>query len=127
MINCLARRDIELQRATFLNSTPETLSQKQRDSTQTIETKRRQLIEKRDKVLDIIHDIEHKLGIKPEERWLPSSEAWAVAAEKVRLRGYRKCLDHLESLVVSRIFELSEVNMPQRGELYTPKRHHFRY
>ncbi|KAF8308652.1 hypothetical protein F5887DRAFT_1068103 [Amanita rubescens] len=115
MIKRLARRDIELQRATFLNSTPETLSQNQRDCTRTVETKQHQLIEKRNKVLDIIHDIEHKIGIKPEERWLPSSKAWAVAAEKVRLRNYRKCLDHLESLVVSQIFELSKANMPQTG------------
>lgn len=123
MIKCLARRDIELQRGSFLNSTPETLSQNHRDCTRTVETKRRELIEKRDKVLDIIHDIEHKLGITPDKRWLPSSEAWAATAEKVRLRTFRKCLDHLESLVVSRIFELSDANMPQRGELYTPNRH----
>lgn len=84
-----------------------------------METKRRQLIEKRDKVLDLIHDIEGKLGIPPEERWVPSSNAWAVAAEKVRLRSYRKCLDKLESLVVARIFELSKANMPQTGMWYT--------
>lgn len=108
------RRQIKADQMTFINSTPQTLSQ--RDHTRSIETKRRQLLEKRDRDLDIIHDLESKLGILPEERWVPSSAEWATTAEKVRLRDYRKKLDHLESLVVSRIFELSKMNMPQTGE-----------
>ncbi len=66
--------------------------------------------------MDEVHGLELKLGISPEKRWVPSSEEWAAAAEKVRLRNYRKRLDHLEALVVARIFELSKMNMPQIGE-----------
>ncbi|KAM6497725.1 hypothetical protein JOM56_005673, partial [Amanita muscaria] len=33
----------------------------------------------------------------------------------VRLRNYKKAIDNLEGLVVSRIFELAKMNMPQTG------------
>ncbi|KAF8339461.1 hypothetical protein F5887DRAFT_889178 [Amanita rubescens] len=106
---------LETQQSLFINSTPQTVSQQ--DRTRSIETKRRQLLEKRDNVLDVVHGLEVKLGIVPEKRWVPSSEEWAAAAEKVRLRNYRKKLDHLEALIVARIFELSKMNMPQIGDL----------
>jgi hypothetical protein len=85
------------------------------DKTRTIETKRRQLIERRDKVLQSIHDIEDRLGIT--ERWVPSSDEWVVTAAMVQRRNYRRCLDTLEGLIVARIFELSKMNMPQTGAL----------
>ena len=69
--------------------------------------------------MDIVHGLELKLGILLEKHWVPLSEEWAVAAEKVRLCNYRRKLDHLESLVVTQIFKLSKMNMPQIGE-YDP-------
>ncbi len=78
-----------------------------------METKRRQLIDRRDRLLDVIEDLELKLNM---ERWTPLCDEWTAAAEKVRLRNYKKAIDNLEGLVVARIFELAKMNMPQTGK-----------
>ena len=50
-------------------------------------------------------------------RWLPGSEEWKAAAEKVSMRQYQRCLDTLEGLIVARMFELTKMNMSQTGKL----------
>lgn len=75
--------------------------------------KRRHLLEKRDRCLERVHELERKLMIM--SRWTPESPEWVAAAEKVRLRTYRRAVDTLESLVVSRLFELSKLNMSETG------------
>lgn len=60
-----------------------------------------------------IHDLETVLGLT--ERWVPGSKAWESAAALAAQRTFRKCVDELESLVVSRIFELTKMNMAQTG------------
>ncbi|KAM6490953.1 hypothetical protein JOM56_001313 [Amanita muscaria] len=85
----------------------------QRDKTRAIETKRRHVIEKRDRCLERVQELERKLLIL--SRWTRDSSEWAAAAEKVRLRDYRRAVDTLEGLVVSRLFELSKMNMSQTG------------
>lgn len=61
-----------------------------------------------------VQDLETILGLT--ERWVPGSEAWEKAAALTDQRRFRKCVDELESLVVSRIFELTKMNMAQTGE-----------
>ena len=80
-----------------------------------METKHRQLIERRDKVLTTVQDLEIWLGITSGGRWDPTSAEWAAAAEKVRMCRYQQALDILEGLVVARIFELSKMNMSETG------------
>lgn len=80
-----------------------------------METKHRQLIERRDKVLTTVQDLEIRLGITSGGRWDPTSAEWAAAAEKVRMCRYQRALDILEGLVVARIFELSKMNMSETG------------
>ena len=77
--------------------------------------RRRQLIEKRDKYMDYVHELERKLVIQIP--WAPDSDEWIAAREKVQLREYQKAVDRLESLVVARIFELSKMNKSQTGTL----------
>lgn len=60
-----------------------------------------------------VHHLETLLGLT--ERWVPGSEAWEKAARLTDQRRFRKCADELKSLVVSRIFELSKMNMAQTG------------
>jgi hypothetical protein len=84
-----------------------------RDNTKSLETRRRQLIEKRDKYMDRVHELERKLSIQ--DPWTPGSLEWVAAHEMIKLRDYRKAVDKLESLVVSRIFELSKMNMSETG------------
>lgn len=111
----LYRRALEAGRGTFVNVTAATYGGT--DKTRAIETKRRQLVERRDKVLQSIHDIEDRLSIT--ERWVPASEEWSATAAMVQRRNYQRALDTLEGLVVARIFELSKMDMPQTGALTT--------
>jgi hypothetical protein len=48
-------------------------------------------------------------------RWTPDSPEWVAAAEKAKMRTYQRCIDTLEGLVVSRMFELTKMNMSQTG------------
>ena len=87
----------------------------QRDTTRSIETKRRHAIESRDNCLKRVHELEIKLKVL--QRWERGSEEWNAAEEKIELREYRKAVDRLESLTVSWIFELSKMNESQIGKL----------
>jgi hypothetical protein len=98
----------------FINITPQDINQ--RDLTRSIETHQRQLIEKRDRCLDCIHELERRLNIV--EPWIRGSDKWLAAQEKLQKRDFRKALDALEGLVVSRLFELSKMNMSQTGALF---------
>jgi hypothetical protein len=96
--------------------TPEMASQAHSDRTRSIETKRRHTLENRDRDLQVVQDLEQKLEVK--ERWTPGCPEWQVAAEMVGKRRYQRCLDSLEGLVVSRMFELTKMNMSQTGVLH---------
>ncbi|KAG6826205.1 hypothetical protein H0H92_000724 [Tricholoma furcatifolium] len=56
-----------------------------------------------------------ELELNVAERWTPECEAWKAASVLVGRRRYQRCLDELESLVVSRMFELTKMNMSQTG------------
>jgi hypothetical protein len=93
---------------TFVNVTSHNLNG--RDNTRSLETRRRQLIEKRDKYMDRVHELERKLSIQ--DPWTPDSLKWVAAREMVKLRDYRKAVDRLESLVVSTMMKV--IQMPLR-------------
>lgn len=61
-----------------------------------------------------VSDLERRLNITV--RWTPSKPEWKEAAILVSERRYRKRLDQLELLVVSRLFELSKMNISQTGQ-----------
>ncbi|PPR05928.1 hypothetical protein CVT24_006650 [Panaeolus cyanescens] len=94
--------------------TPSTIN-KQPDSTLHLETKRRQLIERHQRELEVIHNLELQLEIKPEDRWIPDDDEWKEAKKMVSLRRYQAAVDRLEGLVVARLFELTKANMSQTG------------
>jgi hypothetical protein len=77
------------------------------------ETKRRHAIENHAKDLLTVQQLEEKLEI--ESRWMPTSAEWRAASELVGRRRYQRCLDNLEGLIVSRMFELTKMNMSQTG------------
>ncbi|KAG6875347.1 hypothetical protein C0992_004219, partial [Termitomyces sp. T32_za158] len=66
-----------------------------------------------DNALNAVHGVEMQMEIS--ERWTPDSEQWKTAAVMTGQRQYQRCLDELESLVVSRMFELTKMNMSQTG------------
>jgi hypothetical protein len=78
-----------------------------------LETKRRHAIENRDKDLLVVQELEVKLDVVV--RWLPAHAEWKKAAILVGKRRYQRCLDDLEGLIVSRMFELTKMNMSQTG------------
>lgn len=61
----------------------------------------------------MVQVLEAKLEVK--ERWTPASEDWQEAKVLTSRRRYQRCLDELEGLVVSRMFELTKMNMSETG------------
>lgn len=80
------------------------------------ETQLRHALERRDKVLAAVQQFEIDFTIS--ERWVPGSQEWQTARDLASRRRYQRCLDELESLVVSRIFELTKMNMSRTGTSY---------
>ena len=58
-------------------------------------------------------ELEVKLSVKV--RWVPDRPEWKAASLLVGKRRYQRCLDELEGLIVSRMFELTKMNMLQTG------------
>jgi hypothetical protein len=48
-------------------------------------------------------------------RWIPGCEEWKSTQHLLDLRNYNRALDHLEGLIVSRLFELTKMNMSGTG------------
>ena len=82
-------------------------------SSSSLETKRRHALENQDRDLVVVQDLEVMLGVV--DRWVPESPEWKAAALMVGKRRYQRCLDDLEGLIVSRMFELTKMNMSQTG------------
>jgi hypothetical protein len=57
-----------------------------------------------------------RLGVV--ERWEPGRPEWQRAGELVSMRRYQRALDHLEGLIVARMFELTKMNMSQTGAYF---------
>ncbi|KAF7313218.1 hypothetical protein MKEN_01008400 [Mycena kentingensis (nom. inval.)] len=77
------------------------------------ETARRHAIETRDKAMAIVQDLEQRNGIAV--RWTPGMEEWRAAETLVKERRYRRALDSVQALVISRLLELAKVNMAGTG------------
>ncbi|KAK0499109.1 hypothetical protein EDD18DRAFT_1308436 [Armillaria luteobubalina] len=91
------------------------------DDTRKMETARRRLLEKWSQELERLQDLEQSLNISPDERWTIGCAKWIENEQRVAMRTYRQRLDRLESLVVSRIFELTKMNMSHTG--YKMRKH----
>ncbi|KAF8181724.1 hypothetical protein K438DRAFT_1725166 [Mycena galopus ATCC 62051] len=78
-----------------------------------IYTQRRHVIELCTKNLAIVQDLEVRLSIT--RRWAVGDEEWVEMVMMVIKQRYQCALDVLECLVVTRMFELSKVNMSDTG------------
>ena len=81
--------------------------------TKSLETAHRHALEHYEKDLRVVQDLEIRLGIV--DRWEPGTPEWQRAGELVSMRRYQRALDHLEGLIVARMFELTKMNMSQTG------------
>ena len=65
-------------------------------------------MEKHETNLRMVQELEGKLRV--DVRWMPNDRDWQAAAKLVAEREYRRALDHLEGLIVARLFELLKMN-----------------
>lgn len=56
-----------------------------------------------------------ELRLEVAVRWQKGSDEWEATAVLLKNRRYQQCLDELEALIVSRMFELTKMNMSQTG------------
>jgi hypothetical protein len=78
-----------------------------------IEAAHHRNLDKMERIVQAAEDLEVRLGITT--RWTEGSEEWKGAMEKLRKRDYHRALDHVEQLLVSRIFELLKMNLSHTG------------
>jgi hypothetical protein len=83
--------------------------------TRKLETERRCAAERRDILQREVVAMEIRLGIIC--RWEPSSPEYQRTLSFMSTRKYQKALDHLQRLVVQRLFELHRLNVAQTGML----------
>ncbi|KAJ3871408.1 hypothetical protein F5051DRAFT_463789 [Lentinula edodes] len=89
------------------------------DQTLALERAQRHAQENERKILADIHALEMKLDVRV--RWTEGSKQWEEAGSLVTGAKYRRALDKLEGLLVSRIFELSRLNISGTG--YKMRKH----
>jgi hypothetical protein len=60
-----------------------------------------------------VQDLEAKLEI--DQQWEPHSLEWIETQNMIDMQKYRRALDHLEGLVVARLFELMKAHQSGTG------------
>ncbi|KAJ6616269.1 hypothetical protein B0H10DRAFT_2164732 [Mycena sp. CBHHK59/15] len=79
----------------------------------------RAALECRDKNLEVVLHLEWRLGVT--RRWKAGDLEWESAAVLVGKQRYQRCIDKLEKLVISRLFELTNMNQSKTG--YKMRKH----
>lgn len=97
-----------------MNTLPNSYSAEQ-SRTQKLETQRRYAAEKLDLLLREVNAMEVKLNIN--RRWTVTTPEYISTIKYVRERKYQRALDHLQRLVVQRLFELHRLNLSGIGKL----------
>ncbi|KAJ7711407.1 hypothetical protein DFH07DRAFT_1021509 [Mycena maculata] len=82
-------------------------------ATRRIETQRRHALELQARALTAVQELEVRLTV--ETRWTPDGEKWATASKMMAKRQYQRVLDHLQGLIIARMFELAKCNMSGTG------------
>ncbi|PPQ87268.1 hypothetical protein CVT24_005902, partial [Panaeolus cyanescens] len=111
----LYKTELELNEAQkqWAVTTSNTVPENDEAHTRKIENKRRHAQEKYEANLTVVQGLEQELGVG--KRWMPNDQEWKDAEVLVMRRRYQRSVDQLESLVVSRMFELTKMNMSQTG------------
>ncbi|KAJ6487579.1 hypothetical protein C8R45DRAFT_827790 [Mycena sanguinolenta] len=103
---CLAQRDALSDGAAF---NPAPVSQ----------VARRHAVEHRNRDLELVQDLEAKLGIK--ERWTPRSPSWILAEKGIKDHRYLEALEEIERIIVERLLEMTKIH--QSGTGYKMRSH----
>ncbi|KAJ7736214.1 hypothetical protein DFH07DRAFT_870697 [Mycena maculata] len=78
-----------------------------------IETQQRHTLELQARALAAVQELEVRLAVTT--RWMPGGEKWTAVAKMVGKRRYQRALDHLQGLIIARMFELAKCNMSGTG------------
>jgi hypothetical protein len=81
--------------------------------TRKLETKRRHLDQRYNKVLEDVIRMEVKMGIS--QQWQPSMPEYVETAKYMANRQFHQALNNLQRLVVQCLFELHKLNISQTG------------
>lgn len=96
-----------------LIDTPASFETSQRDPTCVMETTHCHAQEKVSKKLKVVQSLELQLEIS--KCWATDSVEWKETARMVVMCKYQRALDHLEGLIIARMFEMSKANHSQTG------------
>ncbi|KAJ6503627.1 hypothetical protein C8R45DRAFT_1051105 [Mycena sanguinolenta] len=80
---------------------------------------RRHAIEHRNRDLELVQDLEAKLGIK--ERWTSRSPSWILMEKAIKDHRYLDALDEIERIIVERLLEMTKIH--QSGTGYKMRSH----
>jgi hypothetical protein len=69
------------------------------------------------RLTEIVEECELALGIDSRDRWSSRSKEYLDTLEYMRKRKYILSLDHLQKLVIQRLFELQKCNLESTGKL----------
>ncbi|KAJ7640901.1 hypothetical protein DFH06DRAFT_1137727, partial [Mycena polygramma] len=107
-----AMRGVQLGQSMFAPTQNDAGYAEAAKATRRLEAQRRHILELEEKALAAVQDLEVRLATT---RWVPGDEKWAEVEEMVRKRNYQRALDHLEKLIIQRMFELAKCNMSGTG------------
>lgn len=110
----------------FINAIPEDYDPKQGgrtyrselSQTRKLQTQATAAREKVDRLTREIIEMELKMNIST--RWDPTMEEYRDTLKYMAERAYHKALDHLQRLVVQRLFELHRLNVAGVGMSHSP-------
>ncbi|KAF8198229.1 hypothetical protein K438DRAFT_1584329, partial [Mycena galopus ATCC 62051] len=73
----------------------------------------RHAIEQRNRDLELVQDLEVKMGI--ELRWTSSDAQWIAAAAAIKNHKYQAALDSIEEIIVARLLEMTKIHQSATG------------
>jgi len=97
------------------DTTPSTTYSTELSKTRRLESERRHARERQDQLLRQVLELEVQMGIA--KRWTPDSPEYTEMARYIHERRYHQALNHLQRLVVQRLFELHRLNLSGIGKL----------
>ncbi|KAJ6456535.1 hypothetical protein C8R45DRAFT_943719 [Mycena sanguinolenta] len=80
---------------------------------------RRHAVEHRNRDLELVQDLESKLGVA--QRWTSTSPEWILADKSIMDHRYLDALDEIERIIVERLFEMTKINQSSTG--YKMRKH----
>ncbi|KAJ7795433.1 hypothetical protein B0H14DRAFT_3093581 [Mycena olivaceomarginata] len=74
---------------------------------------RRHAIEQRNRDIELVEDLEQKLGV--ETRWTSDSPQWTATDAALKKHKYLDALDEIEQIILARLFEMTKVHQSGTG------------